>query len=100
MENLLIFAGMAAVTFLTRYLMMAAFGQNVPGLARRWLHYVPIAVLAALIVPAIFAPSGRLVVGLPAAAFLTGAVAAWKTRNPFITILVGLTVYWLARFIL
>lgn len=97
MENLLIFTGMAVVTFFTRFLMMAAFSHGVPDLVRRWLRYVPPAVLAALIVPPIFAPAGRPVIDIPVAAFLAGALAAWKTRNPFITILAGLAAYWLLR---
>jgi branched-subunit amino acid transport protein len=99
-ENFLIFIGMAAVTFLTRYLMIAAFGHKIPDLVRRWLHYVPAAVLAALITPPVFAPEQTLVMGAPAAAFLTGAAAAWKTRNPFITILAGMATYWLIRLML
>lgn len=97
MENFLIFVGMAAVTFFTRYTMMAALGREIPPRLKRWLHYVPPAVLAALIAPAVFVQQGRLALGLPALAFTVGILAAWRTRNTFATILVGLAVYWLAR---
>ncbi len=97
MENFLIFLGMAAVTFLTRYTMMAALGREIPLRLQRWLHYVPPAVLAALVAPAIFVSGGRLALGLPALAFAAGILAAWRTRNTFATILIGLAAYWLAR---
>ncbi len=101
MENILIFLGMAAVTFFTRYTMIAALGRDVPPLLKRWLHYVPPAVLAALIAPAVFAPQGRLALtGLPVVAFIAGVLAAWRTRNTFVTILVGTAAYWLARLLL
>ena len=55
MENLLIFAGMALVTYFTRSAMIFALGAGVPELFRRWLRYVPAAVLAALVAVAVLA---------------------------------------------
>jgi len=46
-EKLLIFVGMALATFFTRYTMIATLGREMPSLLRRWLRYVPPAVLAA-----------------------------------------------------
>ena len=64
METLLIFLGMALATFFTRYAMIAALGREMSPLLRRWLRYVPPAVLAALIVPPVLAPQGDLEAGL------------------------------------
>ena len=80
METLLIFFGMALVTFFTRYVMIAALDREVPPIVQRWLQYVPPAVLAALIAPAALAPQGRLEVSASAWATLAGALIAWRSR--------------------
>ena len=99
METFLIFFGMALATYFTRYAMMAALGRGAPGremsrTLRRWLRYVPPAVLAALVVPAALAPQGRLEVGPRAWAVLAGAAVAWRTRNVLWTIVGGMAVFW------
>lgn len=99
MENILIFASMALVTFLTRFAMIALLGRDIPDPVARWLRYVPLAVLSALIAPATFAPAGRLEFGLPVVAFLGGVLVAWRTRNVFYTILAGLALFWLLRLV-
>ena len=111
MPTLLIFLGMAAATFFTRYTMIAALarddlaGGSTPSLSeddvqgtpllRRWLRYVPPAVLAALVAPPILAPQGRLEIGLPALALLAGTVVAWRTRSVLWTIAGGMAVFWI-----
>jgi branched-subunit amino acid transport protein len=97
MAKLLIFGGMALVTYFTRVTMVAALGREMPPLLRRWLHYVPPAILAALIVPAVMAPQGQLEVGLPTLAALVGAVAAWRTRSVWWTIVAGMAAFWVMR---
>lgn len=98
MAALVIFAGMALVTYLTRFTMIAVLGHSAPRpLLRRWLQYVPPAVLAALIVPATLAPGGHLEVGLSAWSVLVGAVAAWRTRSVLWTIVAGMVTLWLLR---
>ena len=95
---LLIFAGMALVTFFTRFTMIAVLGHSAPGrLLRCWLQYVPPAVLAALIVPATLAPQGRLEVGVPVWSVLVGAIVAWRTRSVLWTIVSGLVAFWFLR---
>ena len=101
METVLIFLGMAAVTYFTRFGMIAALGRRGPveesSLLRRWLRYVPPAVLAALVAPPILAPGDKLSLGPPLWAAAVGAVAAWRTRNILWTILGGLATFWLLR---
>jgi len=96
-EKFVIFLGMALATYLTRYTMIAALRQETPALLQRWLRYVPVALLAALIVPAALAPQGCLEIGLRAWAVLAGSLVAWRTRNVLWTILGGLAVFWLFR---
>jgi branched-subunit amino acid transport protein len=96
--NLLIFGGMALVTYLTRFTMLAAVSRgDLPPPLRRWLRYVPPAVLAALAVPAALAPQGHLEVGIPAWSVLVGAIVAWRTRNVLWTIVGGMAAFWLLR---
>jgi branched-subunit amino acid transport protein len=96
-QSLLIFLGMGVVTYFTRYAMLAAMDRELPVVIRRWLAYVPAAVLAALIAPAGLAPEGRIEFGPSTVAMIAGALVAWRTRNVFWTIAGGLAAYWLSR---
>ncbi|HEY68180.1 MAG TPA: AzlD domain-containing protein [Thermoflexia bacterium] len=95
MEKLLTFIGMGLATYLTRYTMIAALGQEMPPLLRRWLRYVPPAALAALIAPAALAPRGHLEFGIQAGAVMAGAVIAWRTRSVPGAILGGMAIFWI-----
>jgi branched-subunit amino acid transport protein len=95
--TLLIFLGMGAVTYFTRYAMLAAMDRELPAPVRRWLVYVPAAVLAALIAPAGFAPDGRIELGPSTLAMIAGALVAWRTRSVFWTIAGGMAAYGLWR---
>ena len=95
--TLLIFLGMGAVTYFTRYAMLAAMDRELPTAVRRWLVYVPAAVLAALVAPAGLAPAGRIEFGPSTVAMIAGAFVAWRTRSVFWTIAGGLAAYWLCR---
>ena len=88
---------MAVVTFATRYVMIAALDRELPASAQRWLRYVPVAVLAALVAPAALAPAGRLELGPRAWATAVGAIVAWRTRSVLWTILGGMAFFWLLR---
>jgi branched-subunit amino acid transport protein len=98
-DKILIFLGMALVTFFTRYTMIAMFGQGLSPRLQRWLNYVPAAVLSALIVPAALAPQGKIQLGLPVVVMVVGCLVAYRTRNVFWTILAGLVVFWIGKFI-
>jgi len=97
MQNLLVFLGMAVVTYFTRYTMIAALGRELPSLVRRWLRYVPAAVLAGLVAPAALAPQGHLQLGTNVWATAVGLLVAWRTRNVPWTILGGMVTFWLLR---
>lgn len=95
MENALTILGMAAVTFLARYAMVALLSRELPRVLSRWLSYVPVAIFAALVVPALLMPSGRLGFGRELLAGLVGLLAALKTRQVLPVILAGMAAYWL-----
>jgi branched chain amino acid efflux pump len=97
--TLLVFLGMGVVTYFTRYAMLAAMDRELPAPVRRWLVYVPPAVLAALIAPAGLAPHGRIELGPWTVAMIAGALVAWRTRSVFWTIAGGLAAYWFIRLV-
>lgn len=77
-------------------------GGKFPALLRKWLDYIPVAVMAALVGPDIFIVNGKidlstdnlfLLVSIPVAA------VAWFGKNYFITIAVGIGLVILARFL-
>ena len=69
----------------------------------RALRFIPATVLAALIVPAVFAGSGELNAEFgferPIAASIAFLIA-WKTRNVLATIATGLVSLWLLQWLL
>ncbi|MCU0512405.1 MAG: AzlD domain-containing protein [Anaerolineae bacterium] len=99
-EALLIF-GMFLVTFLARYPLLVIVGRvALPQRVFRALRYVPVAVLTAIIVPAMLQPAGRLEVSFTNAYLVAGVVAtgiAWRTRGLLPTIGGGMLVFVLWR---
>ena len=94
-ESLMTFLGMALATYFTRYTMIALLGKELPPRLRRWLHYVPAAVLSALIAPAALAPQGFIHLAPPLWAMAVGIWVSWRTRNVLWTIASGLVAWWL-----
>ncbi len=89
--------GMAIVTYATRVIpLLTLRGQPSPQLAR-FLSYVPPAIFAALIVPALFAPNGNIVADAALYAGLFGVLVAYFSRNMAITIVAGLAAFALLR---
>jgi len=67
--------------------------MQVSPIAQQALRFVPIAVLSALISPALFFPSGSLDVSLSNTRLLAGILAilvAWRTKNVLLTIFSGM----------
>lgn len=92
--------GMAAVTFAVRYPVLALVSRmTIPPRVMRVLRYIPPAVLAAIIAPAVFMPDGStLSLSWTNAYLVAGVVAAivaGTTRNLMATILVGMGAFWL-----
>lgn len=96
---LLIF-GMLAITFLTRYAFFAWPNLRFPRLVEQGLHYVPVAVLTAIVVPGMLLPQGEWAVHWHNAYLLAGLLAiaiAVLTRNLLATIAGGLLGFFLLR---
>ena len=103
MNEWLMIACMTAVTFSTRYPVLALLGRlPLPPTLFRALRFVPVAVLTAISVPAALAPSGTLALSL-SNPHLWGSLAAvlvsWRTRNLLATIIVGMVVFALVRWL-
>ena len=92
------------ITFGMRFSLIYLFGRfEVPETVRRALHYVPPAVLSAIIFPELFLPSGTLDLSLGNTRLLAGLIAilvAWFTRNTLITILAGMLALFLLKLVL
>jgi branched-subunit amino acid transport protein len=87
-------AGMVAVTFGSRYAGLA-LRADLPDFWVRFLHFVPIAVFASLVTPSL--EGSRSEWGIRVAAAAVAAVAAWRTRQLWVAIAVGMGVFWLLR---
>lgn len=88
--------GMVAVTFGSR-LAGLLVRMRLPPFWLRFLHFVPISVFAALVTPSLQGPRGEGEIRFVAA--VLAVVVAWRTRHLAFTIAVGMTAFWLLRFI-
>lgn len=93
-EIIWIIAGMALVTFATRFSAVALFRQTgMPAALERWLRHIPTAILTALIVPSLLLPKGQLELSLSNHYLLAGlvaAVVAYHSKNIVATLLLGM----------
>jgi branched-subunit amino acid transport protein len=98
MNEWLLIGGMALVTFLIRYSLLAFSGKlQIPPAAMKALSFVPPVVLTAIVVPAVLMPDGKsLWLGWDNAR-LVGALACIATgvwrQNLLLTIVVGMAVF-------
>ena len=92
------------ITFAMRFSLIYLFGRfEVPETMRKALHYVPPAVLSAIIFPELFMHDGSFNVSWENTRLLAGVIAivvAWFTRNTLITIIVGMAALFLLQFLL
>ncbi|RJG10018.1 AzlD domain-containing protein [Pseudomonas cavernicola] len=104
MEIWLLILGMAGITFAIRYSLFAWPGLRFPPLVLQGLHYVPAAVLTAIVVPGMLLPDGQhLAFNLDNAYLLAGLGAiliAALSRNLLATIGGGLLLFFLLRWAL
>jgi branched-subunit amino acid transport protein len=98
----MLFGGL--ITFGMRFSLIYLFGRfQVPETMRRALHYVPPAVLSAIIFPELFLREGHWALSLDNYCLLAGLAAilvAWFSRNTLVTILAGMIVLFLLKFFL
>ena len=91
------------ITFGMRFSLIYLFGQfEIPETMRRALHYVPPAVLSALIFPELFIRNGTLALAADNHRLWAGLLAmlvAWFSKNTLITILAGMIALLLFQFL-
>lgn len=101
METWLLIFGMALITFAIRYSLFAFPELRFPPLVRQGLHYVPTAVLSAIVIPAMLMPDGQQWALNLSNAYLLGGLAtiviAALTRHLLATIGGGLLVFFVLR---
>jgi branched-subunit amino acid transport protein len=92
------------ITFGMRFSLIYLFGRfQVPETMRRALHYVPPAVLSAIIFPELFLRDGVLDISTDNIRLLAGLVAvlvAWFSKNTLITIIAGMLALFLFQILL
>jgi branched-subunit amino acid transport protein len=101
MNELLLIAGMLAVTYGVRYPLLALAGRRrFPEPVIRALNYAPVAVLTAICAPMVLLPGGEWQV-TPTNPWLLGAITSvlvsWRTRHLLATIAAGLVVFFAVR---
>jgi len=96
--------GMALVTYVPRLLpVWFLSAKALPPLATAWLRYVPVAVLAAMLVPSLVVMEGQVNLG-PHNLFLWAALPTFliarKTQSLFGSVIAGMAVVAAARYLL
>lgn len=98
-----IILGMALVTYLPRFLPMYILTRlKIPQIVIDWLKYVPVAVLAALIVPGIITADREIFIALSNTYLLASLPAfllALLTRSMLVTIVAGMCLVLLLQFL-
>jgi branched-subunit amino acid transport protein len=94
---------MGVLTFLIRLSFIALSGRlEPPPAAQRALRFLPAAIFAALVFPALFYPAGTLQVGLGNDRLVAGLLAllvAWRSKNILATLLGGMGALWLLQLV-
>jgi len=101
MTEFLLIAGMAAVTYAIRYLIIPLLGRfTLPPAFFAALKFVPPAILTAIVVPALLMPQGQIDLGPANPRLMAGLLAilvAWQTKNLLLTIVVGMGGLWVLQ---
>lgn len=100
MQTWLLILGMLVITFAIRYSFFAWPDLRFPRLVEQGLHYVPVAVLTAIVVPGMLMPQGEWALDWRNAYLLAGLLSiliAAVTRNLLATIAGGLLGFFLLR---
>jgi branched-subunit amino acid transport protein len=96
-QQALLVVGMAAVTFLVRWPVLALVSRlALPQAVLDAMKFIAPAVLTAIVVPAMLTPAGPLDISCDNAYLVAGVVAAliaWRTRNLLLTIVVGMALF-------
>ncbi len=97
LQEAVLVAGMAAVTFLVRWPVLALVSRiNLPRPVLDSMKFIPPAVLTAIVVPAMLMPAGSLEIDIANAYLVAGIAAgiiAFRTRNLLLTIVLGMALF-------
>jgi len=97
MNEILLIIGMFIATFISRYPVLVLVGRiELPKNVFHALKYVPVAVLTAIIAPAMVMPTGSIEISLNNAYLIGGIVGilvSWRTQNLLATIVISLAVF-------
>ncbi len=104
-EMIILILLMSVVTYLPRALPVLLLSRRqLPEPVVRWLSYVPVAVLAALLAPALFVSQGALTLDLASNPAFWVSIPVFGvaiiTRNLFATVLTGMALIALVRYFL
>jgi branched-subunit amino acid transport protein len=92
------------LTYLLRLSFIVLFANaNVPTVVQRFLRFVPITALTAIIVPEFISRGATIDISIFNPRLLAGIVAilvAWRTKNILLTILAGMVALWLLQIFL
>jgi branched-subunit amino acid transport protein len=95
--------GMAAVTFLPRFIPLAIFTRwSPPERIKRMLHFMPTAIMAAIVFPVLFSSAQGKLIFEPRVLLsaLPVFLLAFKTKNLWASVILGMLTYWLLGFVL
>lgn len=86
-------------TYVSRSVFILALAKRrIPDTVLVSLQFVAPGVLAALVVAVLTNDDGSVAIGIPEiAAFVAGGATVYKTRNHILTLIVGMTVFWVVR---
>lgn len=102
-QELLLVSGMAVVTFLVRWPVLALVSRiPLPPIVLEGMKFIPSAVLAAILAPAMFLPDGTLDLRPTNAYWVAGLASAligWYSRNLLTTIVVGMAFFLIWRWL-
>lgn len=100
----LIILGMAAVTYVPRFLPLYVLTRlEIPKIVIDWLKYVPVTVLSALIVPGILTANRQVYITLNNSYLIASLLAfliAWRTKNMMFTVTVGMGVVLVLQYVI
>jgi len=98
-EYLICILGMGLVTYFPRWLPLAVLsGREIPEILKRWLSFIPVSILSALVANAVFIDASTGVFHVFQKGFFAAVptlVFALKTRSLGMTVIVGMLLYWI-----
>ena len=101
LQILWLLLGMAAVTFLPRFIPLALFTRwALPERIKRGLLFMPTAIMAAIAFPVLLSSAEGELIFEPRLLLsaLPVFLVALRTKNLWASVVVGMLVYWLLRF--